>query len=423
MPELTTTLDYLYGLHTRGIKLGLDRVEAFLAGLGNPHRAYPTVHIAGTNGKGSTSTLIYRALQAQGVRCGLYTSPHLLRFNERIIVDNVPVPDKAICAFVDKHRTAFDKHHLTFFEITTALAFDWFQEQKVKFAVIETGMGGRLDATNVLLPEVTVITDISMDHTEFLGSRIVDIATEKSGIIKPGVPLVFGIDNPRAREVVMRIAMEKGAPFTDTQVEYHVELLKDSPEGMTFNAVLGNKRYDNLFIPLSGGHQLKNAMMALGALTRLSPSINDSAIQQGFARAKVTGRLDYRKGTPDILYDVSHNVKGIFALNAHLERHFAGRRTVIVFGVMADKNYGRMFQLLSGQNRELIVTQPHIERAKNAEALVNEAGAGRAVPSVPQALDEAKQMAGPEGLVVVAGSFYTVAEAMEAEASTQKAQS
>ena len=415
MPDLSSTLTYLYGLHTRGIKLGLDRVQAFLSEIGSPHLAFPSIHVAGTNGKGSTTHLIYRALQAQGFKTGIYTSPHILRFNERIVVDDVPIPDQAICEFVERHRRAFDRYQLTFFEITTALAFQYFRERGVTFAAIETGMGGRLDAANVLTPEVSVITDISMDHSEFLGKRIVDIAMEKAGIIKPGVPLVFGIDNPRAREVIVRTAKERKAPFIDTQAEYRAELLRETPEGMTFNVLRAGKRYENLFIPLPGQHQLKNAMMALGALEQLEGRVSEEAIRKGFALAKIAGRLDFRKGAPDRLFDVSHNVKGVFALNAHLERHFAGRKTVIVFGVMADKNYGQMFKILAAPGREIIVTQPKVERAKKADALAKEMGTGRAVATVADALAQAKRSTGPDGLVVVAGSFYTVAEAFAAE--------
>jgi dihydrofolate synthase/folylpolyglutamate synthase len=404
--NLKKTLDYLYGLTTKGIKLGLDRVEGFLEVLGNPHKNIRSVHIAGTNGKGSVAVLVDSVLRARGLKTGLYTSPHILRFNERIQVNGRAVSDRALAAFVQKYRRHFDRFELTFFEITTALAFDHFSRSGVDIAVVETGMGGRFDATNVLTPLVSVITDITMDHQQHLGNTIGKIAYEKAGIIKPGVPLVFGVSDKRARRAVLK----RAGVYTDVLRDYNAYTVSERPHGFSFRVIMPGRPYSDLFVSMPGGHQRQNALLALGALDNLGIAIPIRTIRKGFGRVRMPARLELRRGRSDLLFDVSHNPAAIAALDRHLERFFPDRKTVIVFGVMADKDHRSMVKSLDRNNRIMIFTRPKTPRAQDPARLARLSKSAQVVPDVKNALKQAKKIAGKNGLVVVAGSFFTVAE-------------
>lgn len=409
--DIAATLDYLFSLTTKGIKPGLERVRTFLNELGNPQNAFRAVHVAGTNGKGSVSNLIYSVLRASGQKTGLYTSPHLLRFNERIVADGREIGDAEVTAFVDSHRASIEKLELTFFEITTALAFTHFKEQGVAWAVIETGLGGRLDATNVLVPAISVITDISIDHEQWLGRTVEEIAAEKAGIAKPGVPLVHGVEDEKARAVIVA----KGSAVSevaDAMAEGTSEILEETAHDTTLKIKTGRLSLDNLFLPIPGRHQVKNALTALAALDRLGLDLTEDQVREGFKAAKIRGRLEFVKGQPALLYDVAHNPRKISALEDYLSRFFSRRHIVLVFGVMADKDAASMIRTLDKGRREWVLTRPALARAADPEALKGFVRKAETAPTVAQALEKARTMAGPRGLVVVTGSFYTVAEAM-----------
>jgi dihydrofolate synthase/folylpolyglutamate synthase len=412
--DIQPSLDYLYSLTTRGIKLGLDRITAFLKELKDPQRHFITVHIAGTNGKGTVGQLIYSVLRASGRNTGIYTSPHIRRFNERIVVNDVEITDGEIVSFVDQYRPLFDKHQLTFFEITTALAFLHFKEKKVEIAVLETGMGGRLDATNVAAPAVTAITDISMDHEQYLGRTLKEIAREKAGIIKKGVPLIFGVTEPEAKQVILDIAA-KITDYRDAFEAYEYRVDEETAQDVLFMAKTEKMQIENLFMPVPGRHQIQNAMIALGALEQLNLDLTEDQVREGFKNVKLKGRLEFYRGSPGVLLDVAHNPKKISALNDYLVRFFPKKKTVVVFGVMADKDYPQMIKILRRDKCEFIFTLPKTDRALEPQKLLEAAsGAGKIVPDVAEAVKTAKEMAGKRGLVVVTGSFYTVSEAMSA---------
>jgi dihydrofolate synthase / folylpolyglutamate synthase len=411
--DMQTTLNYLFSLHTRGIQLGLERVSAFLGELKNPQKHFTCIHIAGTNGKGTVCQLVYSVLKANGRSVGLYTSPHIQRFNERIVVNGAEITDQAICEFVDKYRALFDKYRLTFFEITTALAFCHFKDKKVEYAVLETGMGGKLDATNVVVPAVTAITDISMDHEQFLGKTLQEIAAEKAGIIKKGVPLVFGVSEAEARQVIL----DKAAKITDYRnalEAYEFKVEKESAQDLLFTVKTDKYSLDSLYLPLSGRHQICNALIALGVLEQLNLELTEDQIREGFKAAVLKGRLEFHRGQPDILLDVAHNPKKMSALAEYLARFFPKKKTFIVFGVMADKDYAQMVKVLQREKVEFVFTRPKVDRALDPQKLLELAGNGKVVPEVTEAVKIAKEMAGKRGLVVVTGSFYTVSEAMAA---------
>lgn len=411
--DFQQTLRYLFSLNSRGIKLGLDRVHAFLGELGQPQTHFKSIHIAGTNGKGTVSQLIYSVLRAAGRSTGIYTSPHLLRFNERIIVNNHVITDEAVCAFVEQYRALFDQYELTFFEITTALAFHHFKLSGVEWAVLETGMGGRLDATNVVAPAVSVITDISLDHEQYLGKTIREIAHEKAGIIKAGVPVVFGVTDAEARQVIEETAV-KLTDYRDVLEAFESQILEETAQDTSFSVKMERWNLENLYLPLSGRHQVQNALVALAALERVCPDLTEDHIREGFKTVRLRGRLEFIKGAPDLLLDVAHNPKKISGLNEYLIRFFPRRKVVIVFGVMADKNYEQMVQVLEREKREFVFVRPQTERALEVEKLMALRPGGKTAESTAEAVKVARDLAGKRGLVVVTGSFFTVSEAMNA---------
>jgi dihydrofolate synthase/folylpolyglutamate synthase len=404
--NLEKTLNYLYSLTTKGIKLGLGPAKAFLDKLDNPQDHFHSVHIAGTNGKGTVAHLVYSVLRAAGIRTGLYTSPHINRFNERVIVNGRTIPDRFISDFVVKHRTFFEKLNLTFFEITTAMAFDYLKRQRVEWAVIETGLGGRLDTTNVVNPAVCAITDISVDHEHYLGNTITSIAREKAGIIKKCIPLVIGIRNQKARSVVLKSAEN----YLDVCQAYGLDIVDESAVSSTLNIGTGDFTMKSLRLPLAGSHQPHNALIALGIVRNLGINIPPDIIKRGFKRVRLPGRLELRAGKPDILFDVAHNEAGITALDAHLKKYFKNRKTVIVIGFMADKRYEAMGRILLSKGRELILVKPRDPRAADPAIIQRGLKAGTVIPEVKKAFNLAKRKAGIKGLVVVTGSFVTVGQ-------------
>lgn len=405
-PTVKSTLDYLYGLTTKGIKPGLERVRSFLAEIGDPQKRFQSIHVAGTNGKGTICHILYSVLKEAGFRTGLYTSPHIKAFNERILINGKQVPDEFLCEFVLRNKPLFEKLDLTFFEITTALAYDYFANEGVEWVVAETGMGGRLDATNVLVPAVSIIGDISMDHQQYLGDTIEKIAFEKAGILKKGVPAVIGVANPEARKTVLRYADRPIDAFSSCRWE----ALEETAGGTRFSIDTGAWRAPELFLPCPGVHQLRNAVLALAALKEMPMSLEDKTIRDGLALVRVPARLELRRGNPQVLFDVAHNPAKAAALDAYLSRFFAGTRTVFVFGVMADKDYRGMIAVLDKPGRSFIMARPDLPRSAGTGALLEALPGAESAPSVAEGFARAREKAGRDGLAVVTGSFHTVAE-------------
>jgi len=407
MPNnINTLLGYLYSLQTRGIKPGLERVRRFLKSLGNPEATFPTLHIAGTNGKGTVCHILYSILRAAGYRVGRYTSPHLMRFNERVVVNEQEITDEKIVEFVLRNRNTFDQEKLTFFEITTALAFEHFAHEKPDVAIIETGMGGRLDATNVLTPEVSIITDISMDHEAFLGNNIEQIAMEKAGILKKGVPAVMGVQHVDAKRTILKHCPDCLDAFSESRIH----LLKETETGTTFDFQLADKKLPALFLPLPSAHQLRNAQLALTALyqTRFAPTLEH--VRSGLSRVQIPGRLELKKGTPSLLLDVAHNPQKIRGLNDYLERFFPDQNIHFIFGVMGDKNYADMLNTLNKPKRSFFFCKPNTERAADPARLLPLVKKGICFGPVQEAYQAAMHHAEKEDLVVITGSFHTVGE-------------
>ena len=394
---------YELGNEIKTAKLGLERIRTVLAALGDPHRCFRVVHVAGTNGKGSTCAMIEAGLRAAEVRTGLFTSPHLIEPTERIQVAGAPVtPEQFRQAFEVVHTAAEQCNldcHPTYFETVTAMAFFLFRELRVETAVIEVGLGGRLDATNVVEPALTVITPIDFDHEAYLGYTLEAIAGEKAGILKPGVPAVFSQQRPEAEAVLTARAQELGVPVMRAE-RFCVKDLHIDARG---------SRFSGLTCPLAGEHQVQNAVTAALALQALGVP------PQGIAEASWPGRLEHVAPNPDIILDGAHNPAGARALQRYLERFYPGRRVWLVFGAMRDKALDEVAGILFPLACELIFPGMNSARALRPEALVELAGRGRVAADIATALALLREAGKTEDIsddvVVITGSLFLVGEA------------
>jgi dihydrofolate synthase / folylpolyglutamate synthase len=378
------SVDFLYklGNEIATAKFGLERITALLADLGTPERAFRVIHVAGTNGKGSTCAMIEAALRTAGYRTGLYTSPHLIEPTERIQINGTPVTREQFAgAFNQVHALAKrTPPHPTYFETVTAMGFLLFREAAIDIAVVEVGLGGRLDATNVVHPEVTAITPVDFDHERFLGSSIEQIAAEKAGILKPGVPTVFATQRPEADRVLTARAAELGIQISRAA---DIGELPVAP-------------------PLAGRHQIENARTAVAVLNLLDVN------PRGIANARWPGRLEHIASQPDIILDGAHNPAGARALADHIREHYADRPVWIVFGAMRDKAVAEIGEILFPLADRLILTAPSQARAVHPDSL--EFGPATVAPTVAAAL-ELVRSAPPDATVFVTGSLYLVGEA------------
>jgi len=422
--EYKETIEYLFGLQKHGMKFGLDNIRKLTAASGHPQNSFHAVHVAGTNGKGSTSAMIESILRTSGVRTGLFTSPHLISFTERIRVNGEEISEENVIALAQEVRKTaerFEDFSPTFFEVVTAMAFLHFRNEKVDWAVIETGLGGRLDATNVITPEACVITDIGIDHSEFLGKSLAEIASEKAGIIKPGVPVVT---SAQPREVIEKIrgrAAEMKSPLYTYGEDFSASDIAEDPEGLAFS-YHGRLDYIGLAPALSGLHQIKNASMAVKTIEIVGERYPELRfdISGGLSRTKWPGRLEMASENPPILIDGAHNPHAAAALAAHLKKMLQKnyRRIILVAGIMSDKDIVGITEPLIGIASEIIFTSPAYGRAAAPETLVSSAASlgygAKTAATVAEALISARKLWQPGDLIVVTGSFYTIGEAKEA---------
>lgn len=428
--EYQATLEYLYSFVDYSLthnlsnlpeKWDLERMRQFLKPLGNPQQAYPVIHVAGTKGKGSVCAMCASALQAAGYKVGLYTSPHMQDYAERIQLNGEPIPHSALVDLVAELRHALEQtKQLTTFEITTALAFLYFAQQGATAVVAEVGLGGRLDATNVVQPLVSAITSISYDHTQVLGNTLEEIATEKAGIIKPGVPVVIAPQKEPARLVFERIAAERGAPLLEVGRDYQFSGIMTSLEGQSLAVwpVTGEEAGEpvKLTIPLLGAHQLENAATAFAALDVVQSrglSLDKSAIQQGFASVDWPGRFEVLRKDPPLVIDSAHNRDSALRLRQTLETYFPGWPVVLIFGCSEDKDIAGMLAELAPLVSQVIFTRSYhpraIEPAKLLEMVAGYGVPAQVVPEVEDALNEALHYAGGERLVLATGSLFVAA--------------
>ena len=407
---------YSLGNEVKAAKLGLDRMQALLEALGSPQAGGAFAHVAGTNGKGSVCAMIESGLRAAGLRTGLYTSPHLAEPTERIRIGGEPVSREQFTAAFERVHAAAERlmaagaleAHPTYFETVTAMAFLLFRDLRVELAVIEVGLGGRLDATNVIVPRVAVITAIDFDHEVFLGRGIENIAGEKAGILKPGVPAVFSSQRKEAEATLANAAAAAGITPVRTS-EWRVEDLRIDAHGSCFRAT--GPLDIEVECPLAGAHQVDNALTAVAALHALG--IPRDAIRAGIRSTSWPGRLERVSDKPEIVLDGAHNPAGARALAAHIERFYKGRRVWLVYGAMRDKAVAEMAAILFPLADELVLTAPAQARAVRPEIIAELADHPRArtAATVREAVALVEREAAPGDAVFLSGSLFLVAEA------------
>lgn len=425
-------LDYLYSFVdyslTRNLrnlpeKFNLERMRALMQRIDNPHQKYPVIHVAGTKGKGSTAAMIAGGLQAAGYRVGFYTSPHLIDFTERIQINRQPISKAALVEIVEELKPHIAEiPELTTFELTTAVGFVYFAQQHIDVAVVEVGLGGRLDATNIVTPLVSVITSISYDHTAVLGKTLAAIAGEKGGIIKPGRPVAIAPQADEARQVLTRLAIERHSPILQVGKDVIYSTGSHSLASQSFSVHVKDKPDSrlNLAIPLLGQHQVENAATAYAALLAARNEgliIPDEAIQRGFASVKWMGRFEILQTKPPVVLDSAHNQDSARRLVETLRTYFPDRRLVLVFGVSEDKDIDGMFAELLPNTDLFIATQSIHPRALEAGKLVEMAQPyGKpaiAVVPLEEAIRVALEKANSDGLILVTGSLFVVAAAKQ----------
>ncbi len=419
----------------------LDRMNKLMELLGHPEESFPCVHVAGTKGKGSTSSFIASALQAAGYKVGLYTSPHLVEFQERIIINGQWISKEDLVSLTDELRPLTEiVKDTTTFELTTALAFLYFRKQKVDLAVLEVGLGGRLDATNVVNPLVSVITPISYDHMAVLGNTLTEIAYEKGGIIKPGKPVVIAPQHEEAMLELVRLASERNSPFiqVETAFTYHeashslstqkIQVLRKDIPNSTKRDSLSRKELD-LSLPLLGRHQMENAVTALAALDELLRAgfkISRRAVQQGFRQVIWPARFELLRRKPPVVIDSAHNGDSMERLVETLDEYFPGKEFILVYGASADKELNTMLKTIIGRVEMVVATQSIHPRAADAEELKKliEPYGKRVIAfhRMEEALPEALKLAGKRKGIIITGSVFVAAAArvVWAEMNAQK---
>jgi len=422
-------------------KFDLTHMRVLLEALEHPEKKFPALLIAGTNGKGSTAATLASVLQASGYKTGLYTSPHLVRINERIRIDGAAIADNEFALIHDlvdrtAERLVTESElpwHPSFFEMLTAIAFEYFSRERIDIAVLEVGMGGRLDATNVVEPRLSVITDIALDHQKFLGDTLAEIAREKVGILRAKVPVVTLPQTPEANDVIGNaiLALDAKAvsavpfvpPVSPNSAQYLVPSTHEKTGCVSRYPLQVMGKEITVETPLVGRHQLRNLALAIAAAEELSrarfPAITAATIETGIRETRWPGRFQVLSATadhPEIVFDVAHNPAGAWALRSTLSAAYEDRPLVFVFGAMRDKAVGEMAEILFPLAERVIAT--HVENPRAATAAeIREAAVRVAVdivdaPDVPSALAQARAAAGTRGLVVVTGSIYIVGEAM-----------
>jgi dihydrofolate synthase/folylpolyglutamate synthase len=417
--DYSKSLDYLFGLQKFGMIFGLTQVTRILEALGNPQDEIQAIHIGGTNGKGSTAVMMASILQKEGYRVGIYTSPHLIRFTERISVNGAEIEEEEVAALTgwmkEKVEASGMTAPFTFFDFTTAMALLYFSRKRVDLAILEVGLGGRLDSTNVVDPLFSIITNVTRDHEEVLGNSLLKIATEKAGIIKPRRPLVTAATQPRVLQLFSRLCREKDAPLYRVGKDFRYEPIGDR-----------NFHYEGLYrklwsvhLNLYGDHQFLNATTALGAMEVLDSSgfpVSTEAMMEGLREVQWPGRLEMVSSSPRVLLDGAHNPAGAMALRESLKNGFQFDRLILLIGIMKDKDIQSILKTLAPLADHLILSRPHTERASSPARLLEALGAdggkkAEIMEDLSQAIEKGLSMTRKEDLLCITGSLYTVGEA------------
>lgn len=424
-PSYKLCLEKIYKLGRFGIKLELDTISNILSHLNTPQNNYNMVHVAGTNGKGSTATCIASILSAAGFKTGIYTSPHLVRFNERICVNGQQISNADVVSAYEAVNAADNgSRRATFFEIVTAMAFYHFAKENVEWAVIETGMGGRFDATNIITPKVSVITNLSIEHTDYLGHTIRDLAREKSGIIKPGVPAVTAVSQPSGIDTLTKVAKDRGAALYRFKNDFSI---RKTPGRSRYSYKGIYQNFKGLTKPLPGEHQRENLSLALAAVelvfernqgTDPRYELSRELVHKGLAQVKWPGRLEKIMDHPLVILDGAHNLKASVLLGKYLNRTLGDKKLTLVIGILDDKPYEAMLGRLLPRAQRVIVTKAKINRSIEPAVLTAAVkkifkGELHVIEDVKDAVSYAISTSRNKDAICIAGSLYVAGEAKE----------
>ncbi|CAH0132259.1 Folylpolyglutamate synthase [Peribacillus sp. Bi96] len=396
-----------------GMNFGLSRMEALLTKLDNPHEAQKYIHIAGSNGKGSTLQYLKEILLAQGVRVAAFTSPYLIRMNEQIKINEDEISDKEFIAAFNElwpYIQEMDQagNGPTQFEILTALAFSYFSKKEIDLVLMETGLGGRLDTTNVIKPILSIITSISLEHTNILGNTLGEIASEKAGIIKSGAPIISGVTAEEPAKVIEEKAYSVGVPYYQLGKDFHVDHVKQSEKGQSFSFSLGDRFIENVDMQMLGRHQVENAALAVAAVLLGMENIDEKSIRKGIGEAKWDGRFEKISAEPLVIIDGAHNPAGIDVLMKTLNEHYPEYKYRFVFSSFKDKNYSLMLQGLEKEAIEIIITEFVHDRAEDAQTLYDKCRhENKSInKDWQEAIREGRRKTVEKEVLVITGSLY-----------------
>lgn len=413
---------YLFSLERVGIKYDLNNIRKILGFLSHPERKFKSIHIAGTNGKGSVASLVNSVLMESGYKTGLYTSPHIKDFRERILVNGKEISRNYVIDFTNRLYKLFEEIKPSFFEAGTAMVFEYFANQKVDYAIIEAGLGGRLDSTNVITPIVSVITGISIDHTEYLGDTIEQIAVEKAGIIKNIVPCVIGKTDNKAEKIIKKVCEEKKSELIDSDRCWNVNIVCKSEDSMDLRIANKHNRKNGILLnyPVVGDYQLGNVKTALAVLDVVGKSegitFKGEDITKGFRNMRKNsnfyGRFQKINENPKVVIDISHNLQGIKNIKKNL-KYFKYGKLYILFGMMKDKEYIKCIRELEKLDAIVILSKPEYKRAEEPEILFKSAKNKEKfliAESIKAAYSSAIKLAGKRDLILITGSFFMISD-------------
>ena len=420
-----SALEYLQNLTKFGFNFGLGRIEELMRRLGNPQDSLRIIHIGGTNGKGSTSAILSSILRAAGYRCGVFSSPHLHRYTERYRINGIEITEEKIAALITEVKPHLDAmvtsgyEHPTEFEVSTALAFLYFARENVDYLVLEVGLGGAIDSTNIITPLVSVITNVGMDHMDYLGNTLGEIATVKAGIIKSGIPLVTGVEQPEALAQVLAKAQQEAAPVKLINQDFCGKGVSQENHGQTLNYTSWRGKYEGLFLTLLGSHQVTNCALALAVIDVLEEcgylEVSEQVLKVGLDQVKWPGRLEIMSQDPLVLIDGAHNYEGALALKEALEQLFPTKRKIFILGMLGDKERERVVRLLAPLADKVYVTKPNSPRATDWATMgemLEKIGIKVEVEEIIfKAIEKALSEIPEDSMVVITGSLYMIAEA------------
>lgn len=405
------TVEFLYSLERFGILLGLDNIESLLDQIGNPQLRFRSVHVAGSNGKGSTSSFITGILSRAGYKTALYTSPHLNDFRERIRIDGQLVSKDQLVKSTEKIRKIYNPERTTFFEFTTAVAFDCIAEAAPDIAIIEVGLGGRLDATNTISPLVSVITDISLEHEDYLGKGLAAVAGEKAGIIKANTAVVTGATRSVPFEVISRKALE-----LESSVKlFGRDFVGKRRNASSFDFSSPTLRQDELELGMQGAHQIKNASLAIAVSEELISNgfdITQTHIREGISRTRFPGRLELLRHNPDVIIDGAHTPEGMRLLRSSVQRGYPGRKPLVLFGALRDKNYEKLANIIAPISKAVMCVAPESDRSLASQDMADTFSrlgvTSYSADSIQEGFRRLLEMAHDDDLILAAGSLYMI---------------